>query len=355
MMSTQRNQWVYFTAMALALVVTAAFVLVINSRFDPLWYFDGNRVGQYNEIFDERLTKTNRFLKQPEQYNCIVLGSSRSTLLNQNRLAPQRCFNYSFSAGWVAEHLVYAHYIKQFAPTMVSANEPSLVIMAVEGFNFLPNKPVVVPDFIKALEHPAHWLEAYFSLDALKLSLRTFGGQPFPRRYTREFIGVASKRVAHRPSKQKWSEIDDILGQKTPPTDDGPLYNSDNVVMYQQIREIFSASRFIGYVPPISPDRVVLLSVQNQLDSYLAAIYQAAQVFEHFYDFALPGEINSKPKNTYDGSHYYAEINDLVADRLMERTVEDDFGVDVKALSFAAYRQLYLERIAMVLAQRKSL
>ena len=327
-------------------LITSGLVLYINYLFDPLWYFSGNRVGEYNVRFNERLSKTNQFLKQPKKYDCFIFGSSRTTLLNENRIQDNNCFNYSFSSGLIAEHLEFSRYVKKWG------NTPNLIIVSVGGFNFLP-EPVVysIPDFVKNQSLPSHWLKNYLSLSALKFSIRVWKGGEFSRQYTKDFVGVEVKRLPHQKHKQSWDAIRSILNGKSEP-EEALMYSTDNVHFYKKIREVFPISKYIGYVPPISVDRIVLMYVEGKLDGYLRALYTSARLFDQFYDFSNPTHITKNSNNTYDGSHYYPEINDLVIDRIMQYKPYNNFGISVKSLTYDQYYRIYEKAITNVMTEK---
>lgn len=61
--------------------ITLFSVWIFNYIIDPLWYDEGNRITGKNFAFNERVSKTNLFLQDKEQYDCLILGNSRVTLL----------------------------------------------------------------------------------------------------------------------------------------------------------------------------------------------------------------------------------------------------------------------------------
>ena len=107
--------------------------LFINIVTDPLWYFEGNSIKNKNFAFNERLSKTNRFLKSRHDYDSLIFGSSRTTVLNETLIENYRCFNYSFSGGRIEEFSAFASYIKDTGFT------PRLIIIGVDDFNFEKN------------------------------------------------------------------------------------------------------------------------------------------------------------------------------------------------------------------------
>jgi hypothetical protein len=338
----------YLAALLVSTVITAVLVISVNLLFDPLWYFKGNSVGQYNVRFNERLTKTNQFLKQIDSYDCVIFGSSRVTTLNEHKIDTNACFNYSISGGYVTDHLAFARYAKHWL------GDAQLIVVGVDGFNFRGIPEVEIPDFIEAFEPPQHWLLCYLSLDSLKFSVRVWREKDFFNvKYNRDFVGVETKRYSQPESKKKWREVQALLDgksfdDKTPKK----IYSPKNKVIYQNLSEVFGQSRLVGYVPPISADNIVLMHLKGELVGYLRALHSTAEVFDSFYDFTSPSTITLNPDNTWDGSHYYPEINDKVAARLAGKVKTDEFGLDIKALSFAQYLDLSVVKVERILAQR---
>src|SRR5947209_16556701 len=100
-------------------IVLGCFAL--NCVIDPLWYLRGNIVGGINYPFNERLSKLNRLLPRLQDYDCVIFGTSRATLLPEEKVAGYRCFNLAFSDGQASEYLAYADYLRRhnFAPRLI--------------------------------------------------------------------------------------------------------------------------------------------------------------------------------------------------------------------------------------------
>src|SRR5271170_3701841 len=134
--------------LASTLVIVAA-CFAVNCLIDPLWYLRGNILTEINYPFNERLAKLNRFLPRMQDYDCIIFGSSRATLLPQNKIEGYHCFNMAFSDGQAGEYLLYARYLRQrgFAPR--------IVIVDVKREEFIgPEQAPEVPDFIRTGDAP---------------------------------------------------------------------------------------------------------------------------------------------------------------------------------------------------------
>lgn len=309
------------SSMAICLIV-----FCINIFFDPLWYINGNQFEGLNYMFDERLSKTNQYLKRrsSHDYNCIIFGSSRTTLLNESQLGdPYRCFNFSFSGGRIKGFVAYAKWLKN------RGENPKYIILGIDDFNFVPhNKELAIPDFIKQNSDPPSIFYSYYSLDALDMSFRLFfhAGSD-PRVYDQEFLGT----VVKNPPKYR------------------PILRTDKQTLhrhavndYQDLRNIFPHSVFIGYVPPVS-SWVTASKSQQELDFFLHSVYTISSFFHAMYDFSIPSEVTSNPENTFDGSHYFPFIQKEISKAISGEPMT--FGIQVKNISRETYTKVYLDKV----------
>src|SRR5260370_29038266 len=113
--------WLVATA---GLIVVACFT--VNCLVDPLWYLSGNILTNINYSFNERLSKLNRLLPHLRDYDCVIFGTSRATLLPEDKADGYRCFNLAFSDGQATDHLLYPHYfpLLDFPPPFILAVVP---------------------------------------------------------------------------------------------------------------------------------------------------------------------------------------------------------------------------------------
>ena len=307
-------------------IVTALLgaTLTLNAVIDPLWYFSGNTIFPENYAFNERLAKSNRLLQDPAAYDCLILGSSRVTLLDEELIAGHNCFNYAFSGGRPAEFVAFARFARAFSVA------PSLVIVGVdgEGLAAAPGDQPTVPEFVRALERPPVVWQSYLSIDVLNFALRTLRRKsPLPRYYTGELKG------AILPSHPRYVPSKDAHSGETP----GP-FSLQKSYLYLQIRAALPAATYVGYVPPRSAWWVAEIDRRGNLD-YLDAIHATAQFFDRFYDFSVPSLITADPSRTYDGSHYMSDVNRTIAGIL--NGGRPSFGLDVSRLDRDTYRQQF--------------
>ncbi|MEH6591114.1 MAG: hypothetical protein V7746_12700 [Halioglobus sp.] len=310
----------YYKNYILALVATVFSVLVavysINRVVDPMWYFGGNKISPVNFTYNERLSKTNNFLNRIEDIDCIIFGSSRTTLLDERSIEGYTCFNYSFSQGNIDEYIYFSDYLSGFGIN------PSLVVIGLDDYNF--NKkglPDNVPEFVREHEPPPSHFKTYLSLDALQFSIRTLLGlSPLPRFYNEDLIAqVRDDAPVYKP------KIRDRAWVK-------PRY--DTIDKLKLLVSYFPGARVIAFSPPISAWRVAEKG-DEEFEHYLEGVYSSSEVVSSFYDFTLPSKITRAVNNTYDGHHYSVAINNLIADKLNEKEV--GFGINVHELNRADY------------------
>jgi hypothetical protein len=318
------------------LIVAACFT--VNCLVDPLWYLSGNVLTWINYSFNERLSKLNRLLPHLKDYDCVIFGTSRATMLPEDKAEGYRCFNLAFSDGQASEYLAYADYLRQrnFAPR--------LMLVDVRRDELLGATPAAdVPDFVQSGEAPPSFIASYLSLDALDFSIRTLRGDaPHHRYYDPAFhaqLEVRSKRHYYNPPVP--------IKPAPPPFDVHP----ERAQLYIQLRQKFPTARTIAYLPPEGAWRIAAFSLTSGFDPYLAAIGNIAAAYDEFLDFSFPSSLTASkaPADTYDGSHYSRKANEAVLAGLLAG--KSDLALDWHAQDNAAIAALYRQQLATFIAQ----
>jgi hypothetical protein len=311
------------------LILAACFA--VNCLVDPLWYLRGNVLTQINYPFNERLAGIIRFLPRLEDYDCVIFGTSRASLLPEEKIEGYRCYNLSISDGNAPEYVLYAKYLRE------RGFRPRLIIVDVKRGEFIgPTQPVEVPEFVRAGSPPPSIFATYLSTDALDFSIRTLRGDaPHHRYYDANFraeLEVRSKRHRYDPKGP--------IKPAEAPTD----VHAERAAAYVELRRLFPEARAIGYIPPESAWRIAAFSLTGELDTYLAAIGQIAAAYDEFLDFSIPSALTRSKEGTYDGSHYSRATNARVLAGLM--TNESDVAVDWRKENVEAITTLYHKRLA---------
>jgi hypothetical protein len=321
---------------AAAVVVAACFT--VNCLVDPLWYLRGNVLTGINYPFNERLAKIIRFVPRMADYDCVIFGTSRATLLPENEVKGYRCYNLAISDGEVGEWLLYADYLRQrgFAPKLI-------LVEMKRGDLVGPAQPPEVPEFVRSGAAPPSILITYLSLDALDFSIRTLQGDaPHHRYYDAQFGAQLEKR-----SKKHYYNPTVPIQPMAPPTDVHP----ERADQYVALRQKFPTAKAIGFIPPESAWRMAAFSLTGGFDDYLGAVSRIAAAYDAFLDFSIPSKLteSKNPADTYDGIHYSRAVNGQVLAALLANKTDAalDWRADDGATAAAHYKRLIADFMMM--------
>jgi hypothetical protein len=320
----------YTISVSLIIGTLLLAIFSINATVDPLWYFKGNVITNQNFAFNERISKVNRFLAHQENIDCLIFGSSRTTLLNETQVEGYNCFNFSFSAGKVGEFISYGAYLKK------RGFKPKLLIIGVDGFNFFSeNLDENVPDFINKHYNPPSVLKNYLTKDALEFTAKTLlGKSPFPRYYKPDF--TCDILDGTKPYNIN-------IEQANSNNDKNKKYNKNAIDYYRKLFALFPEAKVITYVPPISIWRLLRYKNSDLLKDYLHGVFSVARLGVPLYDFSIPSYVTIDKSRTYDGSHYNVATNTMIT-----RTINDGnvrFGVHVNRHTFQHYENIFIQAL----------
>ena len=338
--ATRRLRAFFGWLLATAAVIAGACFLT-NCLVDPLWYLGGNVLTGVNYPFNERLAKIVRLLPKLGEYDCLIIGTSRATLLPEEQITGHRCYNLSFSDGHVAEYLLYADYLRS------RGYAPKLLIVDVRRSDLLgPPLPIEVPDFVKDRRGASSIFTTYLSLDALDFSIRTLRRDgPHHRYYDEDFHAQLEPR-----GRRRWYNPPVPVQPAEPPFDVHP----ERADLYVQLRQKFPAARAIAYLPPESAWRIAAFSLTDGFDAYLGAIGKIAAAYDQFLDFSVPSPLtlSKDPKVTYDGSHYSRPANAAVAAALVAEDPKP--GIEWRGREMGEITTLYHRRLDEFIAAANS-
>ena len=225
----------------------------------------------------------------------------------------------------------YAEFVKQ------KGANPKKVYLGIDTFNFDPKNKISTNVVVS---QPKPIFQPYlFSSDNLNFSIRAIRGDyNLPRYYDGEFqVQVIDNAPEYKPKLSK------SISKET--------CNLSRVDYYKKLRNIFPQAEFISYVPPVSAWSVFNNSYSRGLmNCQLEAIHQVSQFFDTTYDFSYPSSVTMKTENTYDGSHFYLEVNDQIAEILEGK--QSDFGIRVDRMNLDEYQEFYRKQLKEFLQQQ---
>lgn len=332
--------WRYLVVWATFAIIPTSAAWTLNAAVDPLWYDGGNHLFDENFPFNERFSKANLFVRTAEQYDCVVLGSSRTTLLDARRVRGFDCFNFSVSNGNVEEY-------RDLLEFVLSRTDLSMVVLGVDGFNFADTGlGSSLPEFVLRSTEPPPRIESYLSLDVLDFSLRSLVSRSHRTRfYDQEFACDTMPNATPFVPRDSIDPRDPYGGLVASPTNTiGPFRPERAEALEALRRSVDLDAVWVGYVPPLLSLHVAHMDAAGYLDDYLTAVWIASRAFDRFLDFSVPSDITADPSNTYDGSHFYRRVNDRVAEALSGGDLSG--SLPVHELDLESYRRAFRERLA---------
>jgi hypothetical protein len=319
--------------LVIILIITLLPLLLIggfNYYIDPLWNF--SHAHKFNRIqlsFDERQQKTNYISSVPRDYNTLILGSSRTTYMNQYDLVGYRAYNYALSIMLMEEYNDYIEYAK-----LRNGYDFEYIVIGLDFF--VTNKNLKLENefrppsyYIEKSNEPAYRYKTLLSRDVLDYSLKNYEasqrGIPQTLAYDRRNIKTLNKVS----EAQKQAQINTNLDRYK-----NLIYAHYE---YRDVKQILSAlkannphTNFIIFTTPIARPLWDLMLDQGLGPFYEQWLRDSVEVFGQVHNFNYPNSITNDLKNFYDASHVYPEIETLIAHKIINHPnpgIPEDFGV----------------------------
>lgn len=302
----------------------------INYLIDPLWNF--THKFSYNNIqkgFDERQQKTNYInCRDIDNYDGVLLGSSRTTHIHQTDFDNMNIFNYASNSMRPYEYKGYIDFFKR-----KKLKELKYIIIGADFFDI--SKPIDVmfekPEFyINKTESLGYRYKMLFSLDGLKKSwenIKIFykGDKEY---YDRNNIKYAS-RVSEKERLERYTitlkiHTESFMNPKYE-------YNTNLIPIYNALKSDNPNTKIIIFTSPITADLLVsIIKNGDKLREYKEWLKNMIDIFGEVYHFMDINSITTNLQNYPDDDHYYDNIATLLANKIAgidNKNIPNDFGV----------------------------
>jgi len=321
--------------MSMTLSVIFLFAL-FNYAIDPLWNFsNSNRFNNAQPGFDERQLKTNRaYFGGLEQYDALLLGSSRVTYINQHDFKTMNVFNYSGVSMYPVEYKGWIDQAKK-----IKGEDFKTVIIGADFWG--SNAGSFAQHQMNNTPPPSHYLDItesffyrykmLFTMDTLDRSIESIehsshlGTTDYTRDNVKQTIKVSAQRKQHAVNTQISLYQNRFYGR-------GYRYNTEIKKYLEILKKENPNTRFIIFTTPIAADLFKILIQSGNLPDYKRWMAQLVDTFGEVYDFMGVNSITGNPSNYADLHHFYPYIGTLIADRLSgtpNSLLPDDFGIQV--------------------------
>lgn len=324
-------------------VLGAAAVAGVNAAIDPLSYFThAHRLNRIQPVVDERAQKTNWLAARPDQFNAVLLGSSRSTYIDQREFAPWRMFNYAVNAMWPGEYRAYLDHV-----AAVNGRPPDLVVL---GVDFFGSRRGIVgqwrpPEYyLSQVDNAGEMTSSLLSLHLLGRSLHTaalslglIGSAEKMDYYDRNNIRHFKRLIT---SEYRAREVLHDLEVFQKAVYGNYIYNGELRRLWTNLRAAYPNARFLVFTTPISEPMFALMVQQGRLDDYGRWLADLTAAFGEVWDFMGLNSVTTDLSRYRDAQHFDPGIGRLIVDRLLERPLPPeyaDFGRRVTSESLGSH------------------
>lgn len=318
------NLFIIFSLLTILLIVS------INYIIDPLWTFShSNKFNNTQDGFDERQQKSNFiYNNRLKDFNGILLGSSRSTFINQTNFKDIKIYNYAFNAMKPNE---YNDYIN-FAKTNKGKDFEYIIIgLDFFGTNLLSELKIEKPKYYMDMaQNPFYKYKMLLSFSTFKKSLKNirnslFGVNLFYDRNNIKYQSIVSEEERIKKfSMNMISQSSNFSGTKY-------IYNDQYINILKELKKENPNTKFIIFTSAISSDLLVsILKNEKRINEYERWLKETLEVFGELNHFMTINSITKNLNNYPDADHAYPNIVSLIAKRISEKDsidVPEDFGI----------------------------
>jgi hypothetical protein len=315
-------------------IIVVSFIVLINFTIDPLWTFDhSNKFNNAQPGFNERQQKTNRaYFSGLEKYDTLLLGSSRSTYINQYDFAGMNVFNYASNNMLPYEYNDWINIAKK-----IKGKEFKTIIIGMDFWG--SSNGIFYKDAKKGNQTPAIYFETtksgFYRYKQL-LSISTFkksassvihsfipGTTDYSRKNIKSTIFISKERKKSARDGQFKLYSTEIYGSAY-------HYNINIQKYFKQLKKNNPNTKFIIYTTPISKELFELLTQSGNLRDYKKWLKVLVDEFDAVYNFMGINTITSNKNNYPDLHHFYPFIGTLIANKISKKendNIPNDFGI----------------------------
>lgn len=322
------------------LKVLAAFVIlgclfampitVFNYIADPLWLFQHKN--EWNDVqqgFNERQQKVNKLKYGEEKYDALLLGSSRSTYINQHDFEDLKVFNFAVSSMYVEEYKGYIDYAKKINGKPFEYIFLGLDFFATNKYRELAEEK---PEFYtEQADSYLYRVKSTASFDTLKKSISVYQSSKKNkpvfidhRFYNRENVAMPFPVDSQLRQARIETNIYQFFQNNEPYE-----YDPKVIKMLNQLKVENPKTKFIVYTTPVTLPRLVI-EMQNEeyMQGYEHWLEDLTETFGTVHHFMDINEITRHLPNFIDSHHFTPDAGTKIVNSIWnERNRYSDFGV----------------------------
>lgn len=301
-----------------------------NMFIDPLWMF--NHKHKYNDIqgaYNERQQKVNKIAYNNFNYDTLLLGSSRTTYINQNDFEGLKVFNFAVSSMSIQEYKAFIEFAIRN-----NNNEFDNIIIGLDFFATSSSRDIINPyEYIKNTKDFLYPIKVLLSYDTYKV----YSVENFKASYRNEYIFMRNynrHNIAVPTDKQK--ETNEARIKDTLKTYENKVYgetyeyNNNYKRILKELKQSNPDVNFIIFTTPVTSSLFNSLIESGRLSDYQRWLKDVVEVFGEVHHFMYVNSVTTNFSNYYDGHHFYPHVGSLIAHRIVNNqdpNLPNDFGI----------------------------
>ena len=338
-MSMRYKKWVKQFLVA-TLSVISLFAL-FNYSIDPLWTFcHSNKYNNAQVGFDERQLKSNRaYFCGLEKYDTLLLGSSRTTYINQHDFSTMNVFNYSSVSMYPKEYIGWIEEAKKikgspfktiiFGVDFSASNNGAFGQQQINSIPIASHYTNISKSFMYRYKMLFTMDTFYRSLEAIEHS-KNLGTTDYTRGNVKQTIHISDARKQQALNHQIPLYSSWVYGKQY-------KFNTKIRGYFESIKKNNPNTNFIIFTTPTTSQLFNMLVDGGNLADYEKWLGMMVDVFGEVYNFMGVNTITNNPKNYADLHHFYPPIGKLIANRVSRvenSEIPKDFGILVNKNNF---------------------
>jgi len=304
-------KYFFLLSFLLALPIT-----LFNYLMDPLWTFShSNKYNQNQDGFNERQLKTNKmYFSSLDKYDTLLLGSSRTTYINQESFKGMSVFNLACANMIPSEYQGWIDIAKE-----IKKKEFKNIIIGIDFWasnsNIIKEKKKYNKDpkiYLEKAKEPFYRYTSLLSYDTFKKSKINFNHFKYPS--TTDYTTENIKNTIFVPKERK-NKIIKLQYKNYANNVYGRNYNSSHELksIMRKLKQENPQTNFIIFTTPISAQLFKLLVEKDNQKDYEKWLKEMREIFPNTYNFMGINTITSNPDNYPDLHHFYPSVGDIIA------------------------------------------
>jgi hypothetical protein len=309
------KEWVKFYG--ILLIVSLLFIGSLNFFMDPFWTFSHSH--KYNNIqkgTNERQQKANYIYFTNNEFDTLLLGSSRTTYMNRHSFEPLNVFNFSAAGMRPKEYLTYIDFVIEDCKQPIDT-----IIIGMDFFGYLDYGLFMFDNassIVNTTQATGYRWKILFGFD----TLNNYFKERTDDRYNRDVVKI---RNYISNSKEQVKEDVRIYAN----TEYSGNNNKDWQKNMYNIVNKHQTIDFLIYTTPVSEPLLKKLIEMHQYKNYENWLKSLVDIFGVIHHFMYSNVVTKEYLSYFaDSNHAYTNTNHLLARQIMQNyDVQKGFGM----------------------------